>query len=288
MLQCERCELWVCLACTSYKDIEYKVLADRAEFHWFCPSCEKAALQAVHVDQEIEEKCAAYMSQMTSRIENLERDKADKQIVEEMGAKIEELAVAVGNKPETQEGPKVSPEEVARVVREEMAEKDQIEAKKLNIILQNISEYNPAEEQPKSDLQKIHELLEQLGTPANITSVTRMGKPQTDHPRTIKASVSTLKEKKAILAKARTLREKSVPEHMREIYIRPDLTAKQQQASKNLRAELKDMRDKHPQYKWTIHHNQVIKVAEEGEGEHPSEVAPPVGEGAEAPLPEHQ
>jgi len=56
MLQCERCEHWVCLTCTTYSDLEYKVLADRVEFHWFCQSCEKAALQAVHVDQEIRGK----------------------------------------------------------------------------------------------------------------------------------------------------------------------------------------------------------------------------------------
>ena len=159
MLQCERCEMWVRLTCTTYTEVENKVLADRAEFHWFCQSCERAALQAVRVDQEIEEKCAAYMSQVTTRIENLERDKADKQTVDELRAKIEELTAE--NIPQNHaRAHSISQEEVTRVVREELAEKELIEAKKLYLILQNIPEYDQEEDQPKSDSQKVQELLE--------------------------------------------------------------------------------------------------------------------------------
>ena len=56
MLQCERCNLWFCLACTMYSEAEYQVPANRPEFHWFCKTCEESAIQAVLVDQDIEEK----------------------------------------------------------------------------------------------------------------------------------------------------------------------------------------------------------------------------------------
>ena len=126
------------------------------------------------------------MSQVTTRIENLERDKADKQTVDELRARIEELTAE--NIQQNHEGAQsISQEEVTRVVREELAEKEQIEAKKLYLIIQNIPEYNEEEDQPKSDSQKVQELLEQLDTPASLTSVTRMGKPTAEHPRTLKS-----------------------------------------------------------------------------------------------------
>jgi len=86
------------------------------------------------------------MSQMTERIVNLETNKADKRTVEEMQLRLEEIAA--GNTPQRDGAQSVTQEEVAKVVREELAEKEQIEAKKLNIIVQNIPEYDQTEDQP--------------------------------------------------------------------------------------------------------------------------------------------
>jgi hypothetical protein len=250
------------LKCTPYSEVEYKVLVDRSEFHWFCKTCEEAALHAVQVDQEIEEKCKAYMTNVTDRIEKLETtmsEKADKQAVDEIKAKVDQMAEATKTQTTpTHDNTKIE-EDVAQMVRDEMEEREQIEAKKLNIVVQNLPEHDPTDTESRDDLQKVNDILDHLETPANITSTKRMGRKVPDRKRTLMVTVSTTVGKKAILAKAKNLRHESTLEVMQGVYIRPDLTQKQQLASKNLRADLKEIRDRFPEDKWTIRHNRIVK-----------------------------
>ena len=63
----------------------YNVMVDRKDLHWFCGECEKPAITAVRTDIEIEERFAAYMSNMTHRLDNIEghlATKADAKSVE--------------------------------------------------------------------------------------------------------------------------------------------------------------------------------------------------------------
>ena len=126
-------------------------------------------------------------------------------------------------------------------------------------MIQNLPEYVPAEENSKDDMQKVTDILNLLGTTAHISAINRLGKPNPEQPRTLKVTISTVAEKKAILAKAKNLRDKSMPLEVQEVYIRPDLTPRQQAASKNLRAELKEIRDRRPDQKWTIRHNKIVQ-----------------------------
>lgn len=98
LLQCERCFNWVCMSCLGYTDTEYKLLNDHPEIHWFCQECQSPALKAVLTDKDIEERCNAYMVQMTDRLQKLEESvetKADKEDVDMLKAKVTSLTTTV-------------------------------------------------------------------------------------------------------------------------------------------------------------------------------------------------
>jgi len=83
------------------------------------------------------------MSKITDHIEKLECDinnKADKQAVEAIQAKLDKL-----EEPRTtQTTEKATKGAVAKMVRYELEEHEQIKARKLNIIVQNLPEYDPS------------------------------------------------------------------------------------------------------------------------------------------------
>ena len=66
-------------------------------------------------------------------------------------------------------------------------------------------------------------------------------------------------EKKQILARAKDLRT-SEHDTYGKVYIRPDLTKNQLEASKNLRRQLQEQRQAHPTKKWIIKQNEIIEV----------------------------
>jgi len=71
------------------EDNLFNVLHTRKDFHWYCVDCEGLAISAVKVDRDIEERCAAYMEQMSLRVQKLEEAvelKVDKTDTDEMGA----------------------------------------------------------------------------------------------------------------------------------------------------------------------------------------------------------
>lgn len=71
-----------------------------------------------------------------------------------------------------------------------------------------------------------------------------------------------MSEKKLILSKAKHLRTSTNAVYS-AVYIRPDLTKKQLEASKNLRAQLQVKRTATPDKIWTIKQGQIVEVKTE-------------------------
>ena len=92
-----------------------------------------------------------------------------------------------------------------------------------------------------------------------IESVSRIGKQQEDRPRLLKVELKALSDKKMILSRAKQLRNSTHTTYS-NVYIRPDLTKAQLTEAKNLRATLKEMRQEHPDKKWTIRYNKIIET----------------------------
>ena len=75
---------------------------------------------------------------------------------------------------------------------------------------------------------------------ATVTNAIRLGKKDS-HVRLLKVSVESLDKKKAILRNKLKLRQDDNSDHVRKLYITPDLTPTEQRENKALRVQLAQM-----------------------------------------------
>ena len=54
---CTRCSAYFCNQCCDLSEKIIKLLNERSDNYWFCPSCTKPAVHAVFVEKDIEERC---------------------------------------------------------------------------------------------------------------------------------------------------------------------------------------------------------------------------------------
>ena len=65
LIECERCEMWVCKECAKLSETEYQILAKtNSKMHWYCEDCTASAMAAVKSDNLIEEKCKQYFDSL--------------------------------------------------------------------------------------------------------------------------------------------------------------------------------------------------------------------------------
>ena len=112
-------------------------------------------------------------------------------------------------------------------------------------------------------------ILHELNITAIIEKVERCGKIPATQPggppptRLLKLYMATQGNRKEILQNAKKLRD-STDEHTKNnIYIRPDLTIKQQLEQKNLRDHLREKRAQNPTKNYRIIKGVVTEVQEE-------------------------
>ena len=110
-----------------------------------------------------------------------------------------------------------------REVNEAMVEKDKINERKNNLIIQNLSESGSTNE----DLGKVRNLIRNklnITEEIAITDITRMGTEAQGKTRWLKIILQQLKHKKLILSKATTLRNLDEDDEFSKVYIKPDLS----------------------------------------------------------------
>ena len=91
--------------------------------------------------------------------------------------------------------------------------------------------------------------------------VARLGNIVTpDKPRLLKVVLESLNQKKLVLRKATMMRQLDETDIHADVYIRPDLTKQQIQASKNLTAQLKEKREHLKEGKWVIRKGMIIDL----------------------------
>ena len=94
----------------------------------------------------------------------------------------------------------------------------------------------------------------------NISDLTRLGEKQQGRDRLLRITVQDVSTKKRILSRATELRLLPKEDAYSKIYLRPDLTPKQQQASKNLYASLLEAREQNPNYSYKISKGKVVNL----------------------------
>ena len=102
-----------------------------------------------------------------------------------------------------------------------------------------------------------------------MEKVERFGKknlptPTEPKPRLLKIFMKDFSSRKQILSKAVTLRDSENEDVKTNVFIRPDQTQKQQVESKNLRAQLKLVREENPNKRYKIKRGAITElIAEE-------------------------
>lgn len=151
------------------------------------------------------------------------------------------------------------------LIRKELAERDDIELRKMNLIITGMREPEVTENNGDLEIMQKDEdcfksmIHQELSINITEIKVVRLGRKTRDKPRMMKIALTNPKERKDLLTKAKMLRE-ATNEAARNVYIRPDLTIKQRDEAKNLRSQLKELRERNPSKRYVIKFNQIKEI----------------------------
>ena len=71
---CTRCSAYICNQCCDFSEKIIKLLNERSDNYWFCPSCTKSALHVVSVEKDIEVRSQIFFETTKKRIKKIEED----------------------------------------------------------------------------------------------------------------------------------------------------------------------------------------------------------------------
>ena len=128
-----------------------------------------------------------------------------------------------------------------------------------NLIIHNLPESNATsgKDRKQHDVSKVTEVFNKhLGLSAKVTNAYRLGK-KSDKARLLKVSVGSKHEQAKILSKCTQLRKIVSPSYLKNVFVTPDLTRKEQEANQALRAKLADMNKSGNQFK--IKNGQIVQ-----------------------------
>ena len=126
---------------------------------------------------------------------------------------------------------------VSSVINEEKEK----QKRRFNLIVHNVAEFSAdqAQTRKEQDIVNIRDILgSQLELQPHISNTIRLERKGGPKPRFLKITVESEEEKAAILRNVKKLRLPSTPEHLRRMFITPDLTLREQKVNKALCSEL--------------------------------------------------
>jgi hypothetical protein len=288
-LGCEICDQWSCIECIKLPIDIYRYLESNTEaFPYICTVCtpklpevkEIIDLRKSHSDllekvtlieqQQEEDKTSLTTIQLQLQELIKAQDKHTNEVkdlnetVSAMKARsldaIDFPDLLAANPPEkllqmitTHVAPALKP-----MINTEISEREQIEAIKYNLMISGMEE----NENQQQDLVKFTKMIkDEMDLTIEVESAERVPrKNESENPKLLRVTFRDMRTRKAILSKATTLRN-SQNEHVKlQVYIRPDLTYKQLEESKNLTKNLRAKRTANPTKKYKIHRGKIIEV----------------------------
>lgn len=281
LIQCDRCNKWVCLECTGVDENTYAVLntPKGKRLHWFCKECEEDAMKAVHIDMEIKERCDEYLGILRDEIKEVKQELTNKVSMEVGAVRVDmdalrqetektttSLSKEISDLKKTFESSSQSPGSSAEQLNEaaaaNMKEISERDSRKNNIIIFNLKESE--KDDPKNrideDLEQARALLHAIQVKVPIQNPVRLGKKPGDKPRPLRLSTSSPENVKEILKGAAKLQE---VDQYKGIFINKDLTPLEREAIKKLVVKKRALNDKAKEEKsgetWVIRGDQVVK-----------------------------
>lgn len=248
-LQCEWCLRWFHSNCEKVSGQEYKRLSDKnCKLRWFCRSCNSNFPKFRKVQSKLEEE------NKQLRLEN----ESLKDILKQLQDKMECFKT-----------------EIMKEIKDELREEQDKEKRKPNLILFQMTESD------STDMKEVVEHDQAISmdfftngvnvSEVEIEEVIRLGKKQNingptgeqeselaprPRPRPLLVKLKNERMKWTILKNAKNL--KYARNEYRKISIVPDLTPKEREIDKNLRAQLKEKRDQGEEG-WYIYRGKLLK-----------------------------
>lgn len=288
-LACEICDLWSCRTCINVPTAVYTYLQDHTEtFPFICKVCSpklpemKEMIELKHNYADLQKKVLSVETKqqedetrLTSiELQIAELTKANQSQtgeIKELNETITEMkakALEAGGFPDlTSANPpqqfiemiskRVQPT-LKPMINTQINERDQIELIKHNLVISGMTENTNDEDDAVKFAQMIKDEMDLV---VEVESTARLQrKEQSADPKLLKVVLKDMKIRKAILSKATTLRN-SAAEHVKtKVYIRPELTSKQLEESKNLSTELRAKKAANAGRRYKIYRGRIIEI----------------------------
>ena len=153
----------------------------------------------------------------------------------------------------------IYPTRFTKAVQDEISEREEILRRKNQLIIMNLKE-SKSEAEDRNKLKELFGLLK-LNQEVNVTEAIRLGEKRRDNKhRFLRVTLENLGMKREILAKATSLRDVPEGNDYHKVFIKPNLTVKQNEIAKNLQAELRERRLKETTKKFKISKGKIVEV----------------------------
>ena len=290
LLQCERCDDWMCIQCTGLNEQQYDLLnvaKSKNQLHWYCNVCNEKAISAVRTDNDIEVKCKQYFDKVSGEINEV-RNSLDTRITTEVSKLKDEIATIRGEIKQTSDGQLRAEfeafkeemksnearmgdkfeEKMNEATDASLSEFREREDRKLNLIIFNIpeSKKEDGEDRQKDDLEALRILLAKLDLKVPLSNVIRLGTPG-EKARPIRATTASFSDQKKILGVTAKLQTIQGYEY---VFINRDMTPLERNQWKKLVVLKKQKQEKSKtdgeDVTWIIRGNKVVKGRPRREG----------------------
>ena len=269
-IECECCLKWFHSNCGQLEENKFNAITT-LDLHWYCPACENGSKRLKQHIVKIESEQGTMkkeLEELKTKVEESEKNilenintNLNQMIDERIELKLQQLQQLQPQQPQPAEtSPTTSRVKIASVVNATLTEREEIQKRKLNLVIHNLPEPTGEEETETSLLKTLIEEKLQIDDEITIKDITRLGNPRDDDsPRLLKIELETLSMKRKILSCAIKLR--NIPENdtFAKVYVKPDLTKKQQTESKNLKEKLDQWRIDHPEHRWQIYRGKITR-----------------------------
>ena len=281
-LSCEICDEWICKECLDIPQEVYKFFEEKTDdFPFICKACKPKLSEIKETLASCQKKIDAVESKQkedNNRLVAIElqmrelttANQTQTQTLRDLNNTLGEMKaktlsaeafpdLLAANSAEymkklTQEFQPTLP----TMIRQQMGERDEIEAIKHNLIISGMEENAT----PEADKEKFIQLMkDEMNLTVEIETAERLGRKQeSDKAKLLRVTLKSMKMRKTILSKATSLRQ-SANDHVKQhLYIRPELTNKQLEESKNLTTLLRAKKKAYPQGKFKIYRGEIIEV----------------------------
>ena len=239
-----------------------ELLVDCNEAHWFCHTCNPIAVEAIcNWISEIYPSGAVSLETHKNAVESITT--AIKHLVLDTKKQLCKFTKTFQAESEN-EGPITdmadmssdvsgtnmtsNSETTSEVITAFLNEEKERSKRWLNLIIHNVEESSAENGKARNeqDIQKVKSMFDEyMGIKPNITNALRIGKKGESSPnvkpRLLKVALATEHDKGLLLHNCTKLRSKINPDNVRNVYVTPDLTPREQQQSKALRVKLTEM-----------------------------------------------